>query len=69
MTLVGETDLQLLEPNFADSAWMYRPDRATQNLAIRQSRVGEMSEATQRRTAMFIPIGRETEFFGRSSLG
>jgi hypothetical protein len=48
---------------------MYRPDRATQNLAIRQSRVGEMSEATQRRTAMFIPIGRETEFFGRSSLG
>jgi len=27
MTLVGETDLQLLEPNLADTAWMYRPDK------------------------------------------
>jgi hypothetical protein len=46
MTLVGETDLQLLEPNLADTNWMYRPDKrlrilryATDHLATLRSKI------------------------------
>jgi transposase len=49
MTLVGETDLQLLEPNLADVTWMYRPDKrlrilryATDHLTTLRSKIAPL---------------------------